>query len=185
MKRKPHAHPWIAGIATVLYQKWGQRILRVILQRNGGDMAVAEQVLQDTFVAALKSFHTFEHKSSYFTWLCKIALNKMSDYYRTEVNRKSRFIAPTIDELEGLLDPSASPEEQLSLIELRESMGKCLDLLPAEYRRLLHLKYYEQLSSAQICSQTGLTPRRLEGKLYRARHALAEVVTSLYPHLKP
>src|SRR3989304_8391162 len=79
--------PKTHALLTRLYNQFGQRILKVILKRNGGDLQTAEQVLQDTYVAAYKSFHTFHHKSTYFTWLCRIALNKLADYYRGQVNK--------------------------------------------------------------------------------------------------
>jgi RNA polymerase sigma-70 factor (ECF subfamily) len=168
----------------VLYKKLSRPLLKFILKRNGGDLETAQAVIQDTFVAAFRSFHTFRHKSSYFTWLCRIALNKLADYYRQQVHARSRIVIPSIRQLNSYFDPVLTPEEKLSLDELRQSVNACLDLLPDEYRRLLHLKYYQQLSSREICLKFNLTPRQLEGRLYRARHALARVVTSLYPHLR-
>jgi len=168
-----------------LYKQLGSKILAFILKRNGGDFELASQVVQDTFVAAFKSYGTFRHKSSYFTWLCKIALHKMTDYYRQQVNSRSRVVIPTLEQLDSLVDPKISPEEKLSLDEFRQSVNRCLDLLPPEYRRLLHLKYYLDLSNTEICLKLNLTPRKLEGRLYRARQALAGVVSRRYPHLKP
>jgi RNA polymerase sigma-70 factor, ECF subfamily len=168
-----------------MYHLLSHKILKFILKRNGGDLEAAEAVLQDTFISAFKSYNTFRHKSSYFTWLCKISLNKLSDYYRQQVHYKSRLVIPALNQLNSFFDPALSPVEKLSLDELRSSVNSCLDLLPPGHRQLLHLKYYRQLSGREICMQLQLTPRQLEGKLYRARHALAEVVNSLYPHLKP
>lgn len=167
-----------------LYKQLSTPILKFILKRNGGDLEVAQQVVQDTFVAAFTSFHTFHKKSTYFTWLCKIALNKMSDYYREQVHRRSKIIIPTAKQLDQFLSPDLSPEEKLSMDELRISLSRCLDLLPDEYRHLLHLKYYEQLSLKEISLKLDLSPRKLEGKMYRARKALASVITRFYPHLK-
>ena len=169
---------------TRLYQQLSKPILKFILKRNGGDLEAAQQVVQDTFVAALTSFHTFHKKSTYFTWLCKIALNKMADYYRDQVNRKSKFIVPTSRQFDQLLSPDLAPEEKLVLAELKLALSRCLNLLPPEYRRLLHLKYYEQLTSREISLQLNLSSRKLEGKLYRARKSLATVVSRLYPYLK-
>lgn len=166
-----------------LYSQLGRRILKVVLKRNGGDLVAAEEVLQNTFVAILKSFHTFHHKSSYFTWACKIALNKLSDYYRDQVNSRSGVVVPLFTQLNQILDPATSPEEQLAIRELRDHLNNCLNLLPAEYRQLLQFKYYQQLSSSEICLRLDLSPRSLEGKLYRARHKLAAVVARLYPSL--
>jgi RNA polymerase sigma-70 factor, ECF subfamily len=168
-----------------IYHKTSRRILMFILKRNGGDLEAAESVLQDTFIAAFRSFSTFRHKSSYFTWLCKISLNKMADYYRDQIHARSRIIVPSLHQIDSLLDPGLSPEEKISLDDLRRSVNACLDLLPSEYRRLLHMKYYEELTTKQICLKLHLTPRQLEGKLYRARHSLADVVTAANPDLKP
>jgi RNA polymerase sigma-70 factor (ECF subfamily) len=184
MDKNTHAPEWIGKLFSSLYSRFGQNVLKFVLKRNGGDLEAAEEILQDTFVAAFKSFHTFRHKSSYFTWLCKIALNKLADYYREQVHATSKIVVPSLKQLNSLLDPSLSLEEKLSLDELRQSVNACLDLLPPEHRRLLHLKYYQQLSGKELCVKLQLTPRQLEGRLYRARHALAKVVSSLYPHLK-
>ena len=162
MESKTHA------LISFLYRKFGQRILKVLLKRNGGDLTVAEQVLQDTYVAAFKSFHTFHHKSTYFTWLTKIALNKLADYYRGQVNKNFQLPIdlPTL----GL-----SHEEKMALDELKFQVNACLNLLPSEYRRLLHLRYYEELSLKQIAVQLQITPRQLEGRLYRAKKLLGRI----------
>lgn len=151
-----------------LYDTLGRKILKLILKRNGGDMEVADQVLQDTFVAVYKSFHTFHNKSTYFTWICRIALNKMADYYRGQVNKNSTlsFDIPA---------PEISPEEKMALSELRAQVNNCLNLLPPEYRRLLHLKYYEELSNKEISIRLNLSERKLEGRLYRAKKMLGKI----------
>jgi RNA polymerase sigma-70 factor (ECF subfamily) len=169
---------------TKLYKQLSSPILKFILKRNGGDLEVAEQVVQDTFIAALTSFHAFHNKSTYFTWLCKIALNKLSDYYRDQVHRKSKLVIPVAYQLDQLMSPELAPEEKLAIQDLKLALSRCLNLLPPEYRRLLQLKYYEELSSREISLQLHLAPRELEGRLYRARKSLATVVSRLYPHLK-
>jgi len=170
---------------TYLYRVFGQRILKLVLKRNGGNLAAAEQVLQDTFVSAYTSFHTFHHKSTYFTWLCKIALNKLADYYRQQVHQNSRIVIPTIAQFNTLIDPALTSEERLVLEELRNDVNRSLNLLPEDYRRLLHLKYYQQLSNREISLRLNLSPRKIEGRLYRARHRLASVIAAASPHLKP
>jgi RNA polymerase sigma-70 factor (ECF subfamily) len=168
-----------------IYHALSRKVLKFVLKRNGGDLETAEAVLQDTFIAAFRSYKAFRHKSSYFTWLCKISLNKLTDYYRNEVHRKSKFVIPSLNQLNSVFDPGLTPEEKLSLDELRNSVNSCLDLLPPEYRQLLHLKYYQDLTGREICLKMNLTPRQLEGKLYRARHTLAKVMDSLHPDIKP
>ncbi len=129
--------------------------------------------MQDSLVSALKSYHTFRHKSSYFTWVCKIALNKLSDYYRDQVRHQSHFVIPAIEKFNSIFDPAISHEERLALDELRAKVNACLNLLPKEYRELLQLRYYEQLPNRQISLRLRLSERSLEGKLYRARKAFS------------
>lgn len=163
-------------LAGHLYQLFGRRILKIILKRNGGDMQVAEDVLSDTFTAALKSFHTFHNKSSYFTWLTRIALNKLADYYRKKIHRDSRIFIPSVEYFNSLIDPKISLEEQLSLNELRGQIHKFLRLLPEEYHQILDLKYLKQQTSREICLKLHLKPRQLEGRLYRARRAFSSLI---------
>ena len=165
----------------ILYRTLAHKVLKFILKRSGGDMEAAETVLQDTFIAVFTSFHTFHRKSTYFTWICKIALNKLADYYRHQVHYRSRIVIPTIEQFNALVDPGISVEEQLSLAELKSKVNACLDLLPADYRRLLHLKFYEELSTRDISLKLDLTPRSTEGKLYRAKKALAKIYAALDP----
>ncbi|KKU64292.1 MAG: hypothetical protein UX87_C0007G0033 [Candidatus Amesbacteria bacterium GW2011_GWA1_47_16] len=169
---------------ALLYRLLGRKVLRLLLKRSGGDLEAAETVLQDTFIAAYKSFHTFHSKSTYFTWICSIALNKLTDYYRQQVNEKSKFFVPAMEQFNQFLDPRLTPEEKLITDEFRAEVNNCLDLLPSEYRRLLHLKYYQELSVREICLRLNLSPRQLEGRLYRARRQLAAVIARRSPHLK-
>lgn len=152
------------------------KLLNLLLKKSGGDWTAATEAVQEAYLAALKSYHTFRHKSSYFTWLCRIALNKLADYYKQQTNQESKIVIPSVEFLNTLFDPSLTPEEQLSLDELKHFVNKCLDQLPERYRKLLHLKYYNELSNAEICVQLHLPIRSLEGKLYRAKKALSKIV---------
>lgn len=151
-----------------------EKVMWFLLKRSKNP-EIAREVLQETWVAALKSYRTFAHKSSYFTWVCKIALNKLSDYYRDQVRRDSKIIIPSIEKFNKIIDPNISVEEKLVLDELKIKVNKCLDLLPKQYRRLLQLRYYEEISLKQICIQLQLSRRSLEGKLYRAKKLLAKI----------
>jgi RNA polymerase sigma-70 factor (ECF subfamily) len=169
---------------TQTYKDLSGKIFRFLLKRNGGDETVAQAVLQDTFVAAFKSYHTFRHKSSYFTWLCKISLSKLADYYRQQVHYRSRIVVPAVEQFNALIDPGLTAEEKLSLDELKNQVNRCLDLLPSRYRRLLYLKYYQSLSTKEICILLHISPRQLEGRLRRAKRSLAKSVSVVYPDLK-
>lgn len=149
----------------------------------GGDQQAAEEVFSQTVFAAWKGWHTFQHKSEFFTWLCRISLNKMADYYREQINERSKIIVPTLENLVNIPDKKLLPEEKLALEELRLAVKECLNLLPPQKRQLLYFRYWQELSLKEISKICGISERAAEGKLYRARLAFREIVTIKYPTL--
>lgn len=152
------------------YKNFSKPLYKFIAKRMGSDQRVTEEIFEETAVAAWRGFKTFKHKSSYFTWLCRIALNKIADYYRAQIHHKSSIVVPLIDIITQSDTKTLSPDEALSLKELRKSVNDCLNLLPPGKRQLLQLRYWEDLSYEKIAKLTGLSIRAVEGKLYRARH---------------
>lgn len=162
-------NPYFEG----LYKKFSPHLFRFIAKRLGRDESAVEEVFEETVVAGWKSYRSFKHKSSYFTWLCRIALNKIADYYHDQVHENSRIIVPLIDSLTDIDTSSLSPEENLSLKELRISVHDCLNLLPIEARRLLWFRYWKDYSYEQIAKLLEISPRAVEGRIYRAKHEFA------------
>lgn len=163
-----------------LYKKFSTPLFRFIAKRIGSDETLTTEIFEETVVSAWKGLKTFRHKSSYFTWLCRIALNKIADYYHDQVHQNSRVVVPLIDSLTDIDTKSLSPEENLALKELRESVNSCLNLLPYEKRRLLWFRYYMDLSYEQIGKILGVSGRAVEGRLYRAKHDFAKTWTETY-----
>jgi len=161
-----------------LYKKFSAPLFKFVAKRLGRDQYAIEEVFEETVVAGWRGFRTFRHKSSYFTWLCRIALNKISDYYRDQIDEGSRIVVPLIDSLTYIDRNSLSPEESLTLKELRGSVNNCLNLLPREKRQLLWFRYWKDYSYEQIGKILGISERAVEGRLYRAREKFEKVWTS-------
>lgn len=166
------------------YRAFARPLMGFIVKRMGGDVEAAQEIFSKTILAAIKGWDTFEHKSSYLTWLCKIALNKMADYYKDQVNYRSRHIAPLLYDLGNLEDKRLKPDEKLVLEELRLAVRECLDKLPEEKKRLLMLRYWEDMTIGKIAEKMGISERAAEGKLYRARAELKLLIVDKYPDLK-
>jgi len=152
-------------------------LLKFLVKRAHGDIEAAQDALQDTFIAASRSYHTFRHKSSLFTWVCKIGLRRLADIYRRKFNRHSTLVVPLSEKIDELIDPSLSPEEKLSLEELTIQVRECLNHLPPAYRHLLELKYYQNLSHREISVTVGISERGVEGRLYRAKLLFRKLFT--------
>lgn len=168
-----------------LYKTYISPLTRFVFKRIGSKPEVADEVIAETMAAAWKGYKTFKHKSSYFTWLCRIALNKIADYYHDQVNENSQIVVPLIDSLNDIDTRNLSPEETLALKELKDSVHNCLNLLPYEKRKLLWFRYWKDYSYQQIGKILGISPRAVEGRLYRAKHEFAKIVKGTYPDVNP
>ena len=157
------------------YKKYSPILYKFIAKHLGKDEATVEEIFEETMVAGWRGYKSFEHKSSYFTWLCRIALNKIADYYHDQVNSRSKWIVPLLDSISDMDNHSLSPEESLSLKELKRSVNDCLNLLPKEKRQLLWFRYWQDLSYAEISKLLGISERAVEGRIYRAKEEFSEV----------
>ena len=160
------------------YKKYSAPLFKFIAKRIGRDEIAVSEVFEETIVAGWKGYKSFRHKSSYFTWLRRIALNKIADYYHDQVNERSGIVVPLIDAITQADKKTLSPEESLALKELRTSVNDCLNLLPYEKRRLLWFRYWLDLSYDQIGRILGVSERAVEGKLYRAKHSFAKAYSA-------
>jgi RNA polymerase sigma-70 factor (ECF subfamily) len=158
-----------------LYKKWMSPLTKFVFRKIGSNPEVADDIIATTFEAAWKGYKSFKHKSSFFTWLCRIALNKIADYYHDQVHEGSRIVVPLIDAVTQIDKKTLSPEEYLALSELKESVANCLNLLPYEKRRLLWFRFWRDMSYSQIAKLMGVSERAVEGKIYRAKAEFAKV----------
>ncbi|WKZ25558.1 MAG: RNA polymerase sigma factor [bacterium] len=171
---------------TKLYKSHISPLTRFVFKRIGSDPQMADEIVLETFSSAWKGYKTFQNKSSFFTWLCRIALNKIADYYRDQINRRSKLVFPTLKKLSQIESKDIAIDEKLALDELRSKVNEVLDLLPPEKRRLLQFRYYRDLTYKEISVILQISPRAVEGKLYRAKKSFAEVfkkITSLQHYM--
>lgn len=159
--------------------------MKFLVKRMGGDQQAAEEVFARTISAAWEGWHTFRHKSSYFTWICRIGLNKIADYYRDQVNDNSRWVLPALEKFAEVDTKELTPLEKLSLAELRAAMRECLSLLPDESRNLLQFRFWRAMSIKEIAALTGLSERAVEGKIYRAKRLLKRLFMLHHPSMVP
>lgn len=168
----------MTAVFSKLYLKFGQPLLRFLVKRYNLDSDTAEEIAQEAWLAAYKSFHTFNNKSTFFTWVCKIAIFKTADYYRKFVNRNSGLISPTLDHLNSLISTDVTPEEFASLEEMSFKIRECLNLLPERYKQVLWMRFYKQYSYLEIANELKISERAVEGTLYRAKKQFIELATA-------
>ena len=154
-----------------LYKQYVSPLTRFVFKKIGSDPETADVIVLETFEAAWKGYKSFKNKSSFFTWLCRIALNKIADYYKDQINRRSHIIVPTLKQLSQIESKDIAIDEKIALDELRNKVNQVLDLLPPEKRKLLQYRYWKDMSYKEISIVLHISPRAVEGKLYRAKKA--------------
>ncbi|HEX6883102.1 MAG TPA: RNA polymerase sigma factor [Planctomycetota bacterium] len=151
--------------------------------RVGGNRALAEDLVQDTFLTAIERLAAFDGRSSLHTWLCGIARNKIRAHRRRLKPALIEDVLAEADpEIEAILmaiDREPLPEAALEREETRELVGATLSSLPPDYRDALVQKYVEELSTAEIAARAGKNEKAAESTLTRARAAFGRVFTLL------
>ena len=159
------------------------RVARLQLRND----ELAEDVVQDTLVAALQAAAGFSGKSSVKTWLTGILKHKIVD----EIRRKKA--APSfatldeesrIDDFDALFDETGhwenppanwgSPEGALERREFFDILDFCLEQLPPNTARVFMMREVMGLESAEICKELAISATNLWVIMYRARMSLRE-----------
>ncbi len=132
-----------------------------------GDTDTANDIAQESFIAAYEGLERFKFGSKFSTWLYRIALNKCRDHLRTV-----RETVPA-DEIFGTRsDPGPSPERAVSALEDSDLLQRALDALPADYREVIILKHIQELDYAEIAAVTGAGITALKVRAHRGREML-------------
>ena len=134
----------------------------------------AEEVSQDTFLKAYRSLAKFKGDSKFSTWLYKVAYNTCLDRIK---KNKRKFNEVAIDEFtEHQIKTIDNALESLERNEHKETIQKCLQMLPSEDGFLLTLYYYEDLSLEEISKIVCIESNTAKVKLFRARKKLATIL---------
>jgi RNA polymerase sigma-70 factor (ECF subfamily) len=150
------------------------------------DASVAEDLVQDTFLAAFKARDRFGGQSSERTWLTGILRHKIYDHLRQTCRERAvRADVPTTrgdDEawedavmwLHDVAVESQSPSRRIELAEYRASLELALGKLPPRVAQVFHLYAVEERPNAEVCQRLHISESNLWVMLHRARKQLRE-----------
>jgi RNA polymerase sigma-70 factor (ECF subfamily) len=181
MRGRPQANPerWVDEHGDPLFRYALVRVRR---------REVAEDLVQETLLSAMRSREKFAGQSSERSWLFGILKHKISDYFR-ELGRETSFtdLESLADEFSEKFVPEGywvhvkgpkewKPEadEVMHRAEFWQTMRNCLDKLPERIANVFMLREMEELESREICSMLSISEGNLWVMLHRARMALRE-----------
>jgi RNA polymerase sigma-70 factor (TIGR02943 family) len=159
---------------------------------------VAEDLVQETLLAAVRIHGKFRGDSSERTWLYGILKNKIFDYFRKlaqevsftdleflENEMSHKFIDEAWNHALGPAEWKPAPEAALDRKEFWDTFGSCLHKLPARVADVFVLREIEQMDTAQICEMLRISQNNLWVMLHRARMALRECLELNWFERKP
>lgn len=153
-----------------------QSLVCAIAYSGTGDVALSEEVAQDTFVAAWKGLGGLREPARLRSWLAGIARNLVKGARRTRARRRTE---PLDLQAEGLEAPSPSPLERVLDAEQQSLVWRALAEIPETYREPLVLYYREEQSLERVAASLEISLDAAKQRLSRGRAQLREQVAAL------
>lgn len=171
----PHSlHPdqWVTNYADALYSYTLPRV---------NDAALAQDIVQETFLSAWKAKDSYKGEASEKNWLYTICRNKIIDHYR---KKAKDIIVPSNDTAtedryfeepghwqagEEPADWGNTPDEAIDRKEFYQAFEGCRKKLQDTQQSVFAMKYLEELDSAEICKTLGITASNYWVLMHRAK----------------
>lgn len=160
-----------AAFFEVFVRRFNARVFRVA-RAIVRDDAVAEDVMQETYLQAFTHLHQFEGRSSLATWLTRIAVNE-AIARRRRIAREP--VASALDQ-ERQMDVSTTddPERAAHQAEVLRVVARLVDDLPEPLRVVFVLRIVEGMSVAEAAAALELSEENIKVRLFRARAQLKD-----------
>ncbi len=157
-----------------LVERYRQELYHFLVRLLGSRTA-AEDVFQDTFLQIHTSAQSFDPTRRFKPWLFTIAVNKARDYYRKNIRR-----TPV-----SLSSPVAGDQDSISMVDLLQAdlpdpgapmadaersrlVKHVVDNMPAHYREILLLSYFQRMSYGQIAELLEIPLGTVKSRLHAA-----------------
>ncbi len=159
-----------------LLKKHYEPLIRYVVKPIcGEDPGLVEDCLQETELKVWEKIGSFDaEKGTFKGWLTAIAKNTALNMVRKVQNLDAGDVLN--DESPEAASPDAGPEETAIRTETAAAVRAAIEKLPKNDRLIIYRRYYYMQSVAQIAAETGLSVRAVEGRLYRIRQKLAEML---------
>ena len=166
---------WVDDYSDMLYNYAVNRV-------NDHDLAL--DLVQDTFISALKGLDSFKGQSTVKTWLFSILKRKIIDHWRKQESRKTRPMSTYFSDsgmMKGTYLEPSKPQGRLNEIEkeienqeLHDALGGCIDDLPDKWKGIVVDKMVEEKKSEEVCKEYEITASNLWVIIHRAKLQMRE-----------
>ena len=142
----------------------------------------AEDLTLMTFGKAFRYLDKYTPKYAFSTWLYRIALNNSIDFLRMKNNMPQYFeedlytsnTTSIVDQSEDNMQ--RTPEEEIIDKQRLQLLRAAVSELPEKYRKVIELRYYEDLAYEEISERLGLSLSNVKIQIMRAKQMLAQLM---------
>lgn len=164
----------------LLVERYQSRLFTVARHYTKSSVEV-EDLVQDTFLKAYTRLASFQHQSSFYTWLYRIAVNTILD----SMKRRGRSPVQAVEDIDLIDSPgpsrTMSPDARMDRHEVARVTHAVLDLLPDIFRTVLVMREFDDLSYQEIADTLGISIGTVESRLFRARAKFKDKLLQMHP----
>jgi RNA polymerase sigma-70 factor (ECF subfamily) len=170
-----------------LFDTYYATVARFVFQLSGDfSHEDTEEICQETFLSVVRNLSSFQGRSSFQTWLLRIAANKAMDYREKTRAAKRGGNAVHISIDPGQTDhepPSGNPgpDRLLQIAETSRLVRESLDRLGELCREIIELRYYGDLSYDEIAAELRLNPKTVSSRLSKCLDRLLIIAKEIFP----
>ena len=154
-----------------LFDRYRDAIRRLFVQRLGGAVTDADDLLQETFIKVFINLYRYSADYTFGQWVYTIARNTFIDFMRRrqeELPIDERFSSP--------VSPAPTPEESVINQQRRAQIESHLDRLAPRYRQLIILRFFEEYSYEEIAEKLAMPLGTVKTQIHRAREQMCKLI---------
>lgn len=172
----------------ILVERYQSRLFALVRHYTKNPYEV-EDVVQETFLKAFSRLDSFQHQSSFYTWIYRIATNTILDFLK----RRGRSPVTAVEDPElvqstsGAVSGSSSsprivsPDARMQREEIQTITAEILEGMPEIFRTVLVMREFEDMAYQDIADVLGISIGTVESRLFRARARFKDKLLQSYP----
>lgn len=129
----------------------------------------AQDIAQTVFLKAFQNLSRFNSEHKFFSWVYRIAVNESINFVQRQ--KPQEFT----EELHRTQD--LTPQEAMEATETEKDIEAAMSTLSPEYRAVIVLRHFEDLSYDEIARTLGISEKKVKSRLFSARRLLCEALT--------
>ena len=153
------------------------------------DPVLADELVQETYLAGIEAIDKFQGKSAVKSWLIGILKHKIADYFISRDTYRWKIhnwrtpppgLTRTLTKKGRWINPPGnwpkSPEDEVERKQIAQILADCIDCLPERMGRLYRLREIEGLATKEVCKQMAISQTNLWVMMHRARCLLRSCI---------